>query len=96
MNWSGLSLKYKILLPISVVWLVLFVALSFIFHDITKETIYQEYKSKAIAVVKPLSTRLKTTISDKDMFLFKLVDTPEEAVIEIDKFYHNYLLQPNF
>ena len=36
------------------------------------------------------------TISSKDMFLFKLVDTPEEAVIEIEKFYNNYLLQPNF
>lgn len=36
------------------------------------------------------------TISDKDMFLFQVVDTPEEAVQEIDKFYKEFLLSPNF
>jgi hypothetical protein len=28
--------------------------------------------------------------------LFKIVDTAEEAVAEIDKFYSQYLLKPNF
>jgi hypothetical protein len=28
--------------------------------------------------------------------LFSLVDTAEEAVNEIDKFYSHYLLKPNF
>lgn len=35
-------------------------------------------------------------ISPDDMFLFKLVDTAEEAVQEIDEFYSKYLLKPNF
>jgi uncharacterized protein (TIGR00730 family) len=32
----------------------------------------------------------------KDLDLFTLVDTPEEAVDEIDRFYSQYLLRPNF
>jgi uncharacterized protein (TIGR00730 family) len=36
------------------------------------------------------------TISPKDMLLFKVVDTPDEAVAEIDKFYKEFLLSPNF
>ncbi|MGB0391707.1 MAG: TIGR00730 family Rossman fold protein [Salibacteraceae bacterium] len=36
------------------------------------------------------------TISEPDMFLFKVVDTPEEAVEEIDNFYKDFLLSPNF
>jgi len=35
-------------------------------------------------------------ISQKDMDLFKLVDTAEEAVEVIDSFYSKYLLSPNF
>ncbi len=35
-------------------------------------------------------------ISPKDMDLFRLVDTAEEAVAEIDDFYNTYLLKPNF
>ena len=35
-------------------------------------------------------------ISPDDMFLFSLVDTAQEAVDEIDKFYSEYLLKPNF
>jgi uncharacterized protein (TIGR00730 family) len=35
-------------------------------------------------------------ISEKDLELFKVVDTGEEAVNEIDKFYSEYLLKPNF
>lgn len=35
------------------------------------------------------------TVSKKDLLIFKVVDTPEEAVQEIDHFYTNYLLQPN-
>jgi len=36
------------------------------------------------------------TISEKDLLIFKVVDTPEEAVDEIDKFYKDFLLSPNF
>ncbi|MFB6257458.1 MAG: TIGR00730 family Rossman fold protein [Flavobacteriales bacterium] len=32
----------------------------------------------------------------KDLELFTLVDEPEEAVAEIDRFYSHYLLRPNF
>lgn len=35
-------------------------------------------------------------ISPNDMFLFSVVDTAQEAVDEIDKFYSEYLLKPNF
>jgi uncharacterized protein (TIGR00730 family) len=35
-------------------------------------------------------------ISPNDMFLFSVVDTAQEAVNEIDKFYSEYLLKPNF
>lgn len=36
------------------------------------------------------------TISEGDPNLWAIVDTAEEAVEEIDKFYSNYLLRPNF
>ena len=35
-------------------------------------------------------------ISEKDLELFHLVDTSEEAVKIIDKFYSKYTLKPNF
>ncbi len=35
-------------------------------------------------------------ISAEDMFLFTIVDKPEEAVKAIDDFYSKYLLSPNF
>jgi uncharacterized protein (TIGR00730 family) len=35
-------------------------------------------------------------VSPEDMFLFKVVDTPDEAVKAIVEFYTKYLLKPNF
>lgn len=35
-------------------------------------------------------------VSEKDLQIFKLVDSSEEAVKEIDNFYSKYLLRPNF
>lgn len=35
-------------------------------------------------------------ISEEDLDLFNIVDTPEEAVAVIDEFYGKYLLSPNF
>jgi hypothetical protein len=35
-------------------------------------------------------------VSAEDMFLFTVVDTPEDAVKAIDDFYSKYLLSPNF
>jgi uncharacterized protein (TIGR00730 family) len=37
-----------------------------------------------------------SNINEEDLFLFKLVDTVEEAVKEINDFYAKYLLSPNF
>lgn len=43
------------------------------------------------------NTLLKeNNINKEDMLLFKMADTCEEAVAEIDKFYSKYLLRPNF
>jgi uncharacterized protein (TIGR00730 family) len=43
------------------------------------------------------STMLKEAkINEEDLNLFKLVDTSEEAVKVIDRFYGKYLLKPNF
>ena len=36
------------------------------------------------------------SISPEDLDLFKLVDTPEDAVNELDSFYSKYMLKPNF
>ncbi len=36
------------------------------------------------------------TISPEDLELLKIVDTPQEAVDEINNFYNNYKLKPNF
>jgi len=36
------------------------------------------------------------TISEKDLELISVVDSPEEILQIIDKFYENYLLKPNF
>jgi predicted Rossmann-fold nucleotide-binding protein len=35
-------------------------------------------------------------ISEDDLELFSIVDTPEDAVKVIDDFYSKYLLSPNF
>jgi hypothetical protein len=35
-------------------------------------------------------------ISEKDLELFNLVDTAEEAVNHIEEFYRKYHLKPNF
>ena len=36
------------------------------------------------------------SISPEDMNIFKMVDTPEEAVKNIEEFYNKYALKPNF
>ncbi len=48
--------------------------------DWIKETLLDKYK----------------TISPEDLDLFRLVDTPEEAVEHIDRFYSKYVMKPNF
>jgi uncharacterized protein (TIGR00730 family) len=46
--------------------------------------------------IKEVLLEKEKNISPPDMFLFALVDTAQEAVDEIDKFYSQYLLKPNF
>lgn len=46
--------------------------------------------------IKKVLLEQANNISAEDLHLFKVVDTPEEVVEEIDKFYSNYLLKPNF
>jgi uncharacterized protein (TIGR00730 family) len=46
--------------------------------------------------IKEVLLETERNISAQDMFLFALVDTAQEAVDEIDKFYSQYLLKPNF
>jgi uncharacterized protein (TIGR00730 family) len=38
----------------------------------------------------------ENNINEEDLELFRLVDTPEDAVAHIDAFYSKYLLKPNF
>lgn len=46
--------------------------------------------------IKEVLLERENNISGQDMFLFSVVDTAQEAVDEIDKFYSQYLLKPNF
>lgn len=48
--------------------------------DWVKQTLLERYK----------------TISPEDLDLFRLANTPEEAVEHIDRFYGKYMLKPNF
>jgi uncharacterized protein (TIGR00730 family) len=46
--------------------------------------------------IKAVVLEQERNINGEDLFLFVIVDTAEEAVDEIDKFYSHYLLKPNF
>lgn len=46
--------------------------------------------------IKTVLIEKERNASPDDVFLFTVVDTAEEAVNEIDKFYSQYLLKPNF
>jgi uncharacterized protein (TIGR00730 family) len=46
--------------------------------------------------IKQVLLERERNVSPEDMFLFTIVDTAQEAVDEIDKFYSHYLLKPNF
>ncbi|WP_317167961.1 hypothetical protein [Cyclobacterium jeungdonense] len=40
--------------------------------------------------------KIRNAFKQKDLNLFTLVDTADEAVAAIDRFYRNYLLSPNY
>ena len=46
--------------------------------------------------IKQTLLEAESNINSEDMFLFTVVDKPEEAVKAIDDFYSKYLLSPNF
>jgi uncharacterized protein (TIGR00730 family) len=46
--------------------------------------------------IKDTMLEVESNVSAQDLELFVLVDTVDEAVQEIDKFYSEYLLKPNF
>ena len=46
--------------------------------------------------IKSTLLEMEHNISPQDLSLFAVVDTAQEAVDEIDKFYSHYLLKPNF
>ena len=56
----------------------------------------KDFWSGLVDWIKESLLKNEQTVSEQDLFLFKVVDTPEEAVQEIDKFYENFLLSPNF
>lgn len=56
----------------------------------------KEFWSGLVEWIKSSLVEKEQTVSPADMFLFKVVDTTEEAVQEIDDFYKKFRLSPNF
>jgi len=56
----------------------------------------REFWSGLLEWIKQTLIEKEKNASPDDQFLFTLVDTADEAVDEIDKFYSQYLLKPNF
>lgn len=56
----------------------------------------KKYWTGLIEWVKETMLLEENNISEKDLELFKIVDTADEAVSIINKFYSKYLLKPNF
>ena len=55
-----------------------------------------DYWKGLISWIKEVMLKDQENISEEDLDLFELVDTAEDAVALIDKFYTKYLLSPNF
>ena len=56
----------------------------------------KEYWEGLVEWIKKVVLETENNISEKDLDLFTLVDTVDDAVKCIDDFYSNYLLKPNF
>lgn len=56
----------------------------------------KEFWAGLIDWIKESLLEKENNISPQDMFLLSIVDTADEAVDEINKFYSQYLLKPNF
>jgi uncharacterized protein (TIGR00730 family) len=55
-----------------------------------------DYWGGVLDWIKDVMLEKEANISPEDMNLFRLVDTPEDAVGHIVKFYEKYVLKPNF
>jgi uncharacterized protein (TIGR00730 family) len=55
-----------------------------------------EFWGGLIDWIKQVMLEKEKNISPEDLNLIKIVDTPEEVVAEINRFYKKYLLKPNF
>jgi len=56
----------------------------------------EKYWSGLLEWIKETLLNQYQSISEKDLDLFRVVNTPEEAVGHIDAFYQKYMLKPNF
>jgi uncharacterized protein (TIGR00730 family) len=56
----------------------------------------RSFWSGLIDWIKEVMLEQHGNISAKDLDLFSIVDTPEEVVEEINKFYTTHLIKPNF
>lgn len=56
----------------------------------------KDYWAGLLDWIKNTMLEVENNVSPQDLDLFALVDTVDEAVQEIDKFYSEYLLKPNF
>lgn len=56
----------------------------------------KKYWEGMMTWVKDVMLDVENNISEKDLDLFKIVDTADEAVAIINEFYSKYLLKPNF
>ena len=56
----------------------------------------KEYWSGLLDWIKTTMLEKEHNLSEKDLDLFLIVDTADEAVAEINAFYSKYLLKPNF
>lgn len=55
-----------------------------------------EFWGGLIDWIKETMLKKEHNINDEDLLLIKVVDTPQEVVDEINRFYKKYLLKPNF
>ncbi len=56
----------------------------------------KDYWKDLIAWIKKTMLLKEKNISEEDLEIFKLVDTADEAVEQIHKFYSKYVMKPNF
>jgi predicted Rossmann-fold nucleotide-binding protein len=55
-----------------------------------------DFWSGLITWIKTVLVEKEHTVSAEDLDLFKIVDTEDEVVVVLDKFYKKYDLSPNF